>query len=70
MALLVVYTATLEVAGFILGTFVLLVVLFKTVEPQSWRVALIGSALATASAWALFVAWLGTQMPSGLLGIG
>jgi putative tricarboxylic transport membrane protein len=46
---------------------VLLLVLFKTVEPQSWRVAIIGSALTTFGAWAVFVAWLGTQLPVGIL---
>lgn len=70
VALLIAYTAVLDTLGFVVATFALLVVLFKTVEPQSWRVALAGSALATASAWALFVAWLGTQLPAGLLGIG
>ncbi len=66
-ALLVAYAAVLDLLGFILSTAVLLLVLFKTVEPQSWRVALIGSALTTLAAWAVFVYWLGTQMPAGSL---
>jgi putative tricarboxylic transport membrane protein len=66
-ALLVAYTAVLEFLGFIIATFLLLVVLFKTVEPQGWTVSIIGSALTTLVAWAVFVAWLGTQLPAGLL---
>ena len=66
-ALLVAYTAVLDYLGFIIATFILLVVLFKTVEPQSWMVALIGSTLTTLVAWGVFVAWLGTQMPAGAL---
>ncbi len=67
VALLALYSAVLEFAGFILATFVLLLVLFKTVEPQSWRVAVAGSVLTTFGAWAVFVAWLGTQLPVGSL---
>ena len=67
VALLVVYTAALTSLGFILSTFVLLVVLFKTVEPQGWAVSLIGSVLTTTTAWLVFVYWLGTQMPVGTI---
>lgn len=70
VALLLVYTYVLEYLGFIIATFALLILLFKTVEPQSWAVSLLGSALATGAAWLVFVAWLGTQLPAGLLGIG
>lgn len=70
IALLVAYTCVLDEIGFIIATFALLVLLFKTVDPQSWLVSLTGSALATGAAWLVFVAWLGTQLPAGLLGIG
>ena len=66
-ALLVAYTAVLEFLGFIIATFILLVILFKTVEPQGWGISVIGSALTTLVAWGVFVAWLGTQMPAGML---
>jgi putative tricarboxylic transport membrane protein len=68
--LLVVYTAILPILGFILATLLLLLVLFKTVEPQSWTAAIVGSVLTTLSAWLVFVYWLGTQLPSGLFEIG
>lgn len=70
VALLLIYTYVLDDLGFVVATFALLILLFKTVEPQSWTVSLIGSALATGAAWLVFVAWLGTQLPAGLLGIG
>lgn len=70
VALLLVYTYVLDDLGFIVATFALLILLFKTVEPQSWTVAVIGSAVATLTAWLVFVTWLGTQLPAGLLGIG
>jgi len=64
-ALLVAYTAALGTLGFILSTFILLVVLFKTVEPQGWGVSVLGSVLTTGVAWLVFVHWLGQQMPVG-----
>ena len=67
VALMVLHSAAMEHVGFILSTAVLLLILFKTVEPQSWRVAILGSALTTLGAWGVFVAWLGTQMPVGSL---
>ncbi|MGE0225577.1 MAG: tripartite tricarboxylate transporter TctB family protein [Acetobacteraceae bacterium] len=67
VGLLVAYAAVLQTLGFVLTTFILLLILFKTVEPQGWGVSLIGSAVTTLVAWAVFVAWLGTQMPSGTL---
>lgn len=67
VALLVLYTAVLEGLGFVVATFILLLVLFKTVEPQRWWVAVLGATLTTLCAWAVFVAWLGTQLPVGAL---
>jgi putative tricarboxylic transport membrane protein len=67
VGLMVLYATLVETFGFILTTFVLLLVLFKTVEPQSWLVSLVGSVLTTFGAWAVFVAWLGTQLPVGSL---
>lgn len=69
-ALLVVYTAALPLLGFMIATAILLVILFKTVEPQSWTVAVTGSVLTTFIAWLVFVYWLGTQLPSGMFEIG
>ena len=63
VALMLLYAAVIETFGFIASTLALLLVLFKTVDPQSWRVAILGSALTTLGAWAVFVAWLGTQLP-------
>jgi len=68
--IMAIYAWALPGLGFIAATLVLLLVLFKTVEPQSWRVALIGSAASTAAAWLLFAKALGTQLPAGAFGLG
>jgi putative tricarboxylic transport membrane protein len=56
--------------GFILSTFLLLIFLFKAVEPQRWSVAILGSVISTLTAYGVFQVWLGSQLPSGILGIG
>ena len=48
----------------------LLLVLFKTIEPQGWLVAIGGAIVSTAVAWLVFARWLGTQLPVGTLWAG
>jgi putative tricarboxylic transport membrane protein len=67
---LVVYAYALPHLGFVLTTTMVLVFLFKVVEPQRWSVA-IGGALASAViAYVLFKVWLGAQLPPGPFGLG
>jgi putative tricarboxylic transport membrane protein len=65
--LLVIYAVLLPVAGFIACTFVLLIVLFRTVDPQGWGMSLLIAASTTAIAYLVFHRWLGTQLPAGTL---
>ncbi len=53
--------------GFILVNFLLLIVLFKAIEPQRWWVAIFSSALVTVVTWAVFTYWLECQFPAGVL---
>ena len=53
--------------GFILDNFLLMVVLFKAIEPQRWRVAILSSALVSLVTWAFFTYWLECQFPPGVL---
>jgi putative tricarboxylic transport membrane protein len=71
MAALFLYGFAFMPLGFILSTFLLLVFLFKAVEPQRWSVAILGSVVTTLTAYGVFQLWLGSQLPAGLLtGIG
>ncbi len=70
VALMIAYAAVLPTLGFVIATVLLLLALFKTVEPQSWTVSIVGATLTTLSAWLVFVRWLGTQLPSGIFEIG
>jgi putative tricarboxylic transport membrane protein len=67
---LVLYAYLLQWLGFIVSTILLLIFLFKAIEPQRWSVA-IGGAVATAVlAYLLFSVYLGAQLPKGVLEIG
>jgi len=68
LAVLLAYTAFLEVLGFLLATFLLLLFLFRGIEPQRWVVSIGGSALTSFITYALFELWLKTQLPKGFIG--
>lgn len=56
--------------GFILSTVLLLIFLFKTVEPQKWSIAFTGAILSALVCYGVFQLWLGSSLPKGLLNIG
>lgn len=62
------YAFLLEIFGFLLSTFLLLIFLFRGIEPQRWVVSIGGSALASVISYAVFQLWLKTQLPTGILG--
>jgi putative tricarboxylic transport membrane protein len=63
-----VYAIVLDILGFIVSTFLVLLFLFKVVEPFKWRDAIIGSVLTIAVVYAVFGIWLKVPFPSGILG--
>lgn len=64
---LVGYAVGLELLGFLLVTFGFLLLLFRTIEPVRWSIALPGSALFSVAVYTLLKVWLGVQLPGGLL---
>jgi len=65
---LIAYALSLEKVGFLINTFLFMLLLLKVVEPQTWKRA-IGVGLITAIASDLvFNLILGAQIPSGILG--
>jgi putative tricarboxylic transport membrane protein len=67
---LVAYAYALPWLGFLATTTLLLIVLFKAVEPQRWSVAIAGAVTSALVAWVVFRWWLGTQLPAGIFEIG
>jgi putative tricarboxylic transport membrane protein len=65
---LFIYVFLLDRLGFLLGTFLLLLVLFRIVEPYSWKIVLFSSLLTTAATYFFFVILLESRLPRGLWG--
>ncbi len=70
LASLVVYSLLLERLGFLVTTFLMLLVLFKAVGSQRWTWAVIAAFLTVSLTYVLFVVLLDVYMPSLPLGIG
>ncbi len=68
LIILLIYAAVLTTIGFVLGTFLLLIILFRIVEPASWKIWLLGPIFTVTAAYILFVILLGNPLPKGFLG--
>ncbi len=64
---LLLYTYVLVPLGFLLSTSLLLILLFKFIEPQKWSIAVAGAILTVFISYAIFHLWLGSQLPKGIL---
>jgi putative tricarboxylic transport membrane protein len=62
------YVLFFERLGFLLGTFLLLLVLFRIMEPYGWKTVLLCSVLTTAGTYFFFVILLESRLPRGALG--
>jgi putative tricarboxylic transport membrane protein len=63
-----VYIYLFNFLGFLLSTFLLLVFLFKAVEPTKWWIAIASSLVTILISYCLFNRWLMVPFPSGILG--
>ncbi len=64
---LLIYTLTFVRIGFLLSTTILLMFLFKAIEPETWLRAVLGAVLASVISYAFFGVWLEVQLPRGFL---
>jgi len=62
------YVFLLDRLGFLLGTFLLLLVLFRIVEPYGWKTILLSSLLTIGGTYLFFVILLESRLPRGFLG--
>jgi len=67
-AALVAYTLSIEKTGFMVNTFLLITLLLKVVEPQSWKTSILGGLITAVASDLVFNVLLGAQIPTGLLG--
>lgn len=66
---LIVYVLLLNVLGFMMGTFLLLLFLFRIVEPLRWSKVFLASVITLGVVYLLFDLFLGTRLPKGILGL-
>jgi len=67
VAILLGYILLLDPLGFLLTTFVCLLLLFKLSEPRKWVMPTILSACTSVLSYLIFSVWLQSQLPKGLL---
>jgi putative tricarboxylic transport membrane protein len=65
IVLLALYAWLLPTLGFIVGTIILLSLLFKTIEPSGWFASLFAAVATTGVSYVVFNRWLKTQLPAG-----
>jgi hypothetical protein len=58
-----IYAVILNRVGYLVSTFLLMLFLFKGIEPHGWTTAIIATIITTACSYILFGVWLGTQFP-------
>ncbi len=68
LAILIAYTALFSTIGFIIGTVLLLLILFRLMEPRPWWFVLLASLATTIIFYIAFKVGLESQLPAGLLG--
>ena len=68
LAALVAYGLTLTTVGFLINTFLFMILLLKVIEPQTWTKALLASLITAVVAELFFNVLLGAQIPTGILG--
>jgi putative tricarboxylic transport membrane protein len=68
LAALVAYALTLTTVGFMINTFLFMLLLLKVIEPQTWTKALLASLITAFVSEFFFNVLLGAQIPTGILG--
>ena len=68
IAAILAYALALETLGFFICTFIFVGLLLKVVEPQPWKVAIVGGLIAAVSSVIVFNVLLQSRIPSGIFG--
>ena len=68
LAGLLIYAYIFNYLGFLLSTFLLMIFLFKAVEPTKWWKSILGSLITILISYGVFKLWLRVPFPTGALG--
>lgn len=63
---LIAFTVLLPMLGYLITTFLVMFFLYKSIEPQKWRVAFLGAFLSTILTYLLFAVALKSYFPEGV----
>ncbi|MDP3910912.1 MAG: tripartite tricarboxylate transporter TctB family protein [Gemmatimonadales bacterium] len=69
MFALLVYALLLDTLGYLVATFLLMVVLLRVLEPPGWPMTFLAATLITAVTYIVFGKWLMVQFPRGIFGV-
>ena len=67
---MIAYGFIVEWLGYPVSTLLLMLFLFKAIEPQKWSTALVGAFLSSGVTYVLFKILLEVQLPRGIFGLG
>ncbi len=67
VAVLAVYSLVVDVVGYPIATFGLVLFMLRVTEPHRWPLAFGIALLAAGGSYVLFAVWLGVPLPAGLL---
>ena len=70
LVILFFYGGALVYVGFLITTFLFMVLLLRCLKPQKWKPVLLTAFLTSLSSYTLFEILLKVQLPRGILGIG
>lgn len=68
LAALLVYALTLTTVGFMINTFLFMLILLKVIDPQTWKKAILAAVITAVTSDLFFNVLLKAQIPSGILG--
>ena len=66
---LLLYALLLDTLGYLIATFLLMVVLLRVLEPAGWPMTLLAATLIAGATYVVFGKWLMVQFPRGILGV-
>ncbi len=69
LAALILYGLLMDAVGFLIMTFLLMVVLLRFIEPQSWKVVIGWALVGSVGAYLIFEVWMKLRLPKGFLGM-
>jgi len=66
---LILYGFLMDTIGFLIVTFLLMIVLLKFIEPQPWKVVIAWALGGSVGSYLIFEVWMKLRLPKGFLGI-